>query len=266
MSTIQNLRRGDVFYADLSPIVGSEQGGVRPVVIIQNNIGNRYSPTTIVATFTSSKKKDLPTHVLIPPEEAALIGLRSSTILLEQVRTLDKSRLIKFIGHLPNALIEKVDAALSVSCALNKFSPSVSPVMHRGSIYYADLGQVVGSEQGGVRPVVIIQNDVGNFYAPTTIVATITSSQKKVLPTHVPVPVELSAITGLHESTILLEQVRTLDKTRLKARQGWLPDEVMGKVDAALNISFSIDRDPIKRVEASLLQKNENESEQETNS
>lgn len=114
------VKRGDVFYANLNPIVGSEQGGTRPVVVIQNDIGNHYSPTTIVAAITSRiKRAKLPTHVEIGVEESGLEV--DSVILLEQVRTIDKMRLKEKVSHLDDALMEKVDRALSISLGLEKF-------------------------------------------------------------------------------------------------------------------------------------------------
>lgn len=114
------VKRGDVFFADLSPVVGSEQGGTRPVLIIQNDIGNRFSPTVIIAAITAQiQKAKLPTHVEI---DAKKYGFeRDSVILLEQLRTIDKSRLTDRITHLDDALMEKVDFALEVSLGLVKF-------------------------------------------------------------------------------------------------------------------------------------------------
>lgn len=111
--------------------------------------------------------------------------------------------------------------------------------VHRGDIYYADLSPIVGSEQGGVRPVLIVQNDVGNRFSPTVIAAAITSQQTKAnLPTHI----TLNAVdSGLaRDSIVLLEQVRTLDKHRLKERMGRLDDNSMDQVDHALSISFGL--------------------------
>ena len=107
------LRKGDMYYADLSPVVGSELGGGRPVLIIQNNIGNRYSPTVIVAAITSRMEKHpLPTHVPISRK----YGLqRNSMILLEQVRTIDKSRLKEYIGHLDSRDMRAVNISLKIS-------------------------------------------------------------------------------------------------------------------------------------------------------
>ena len=103
-----NVKRGDIFYADLSPVVGSEQGGIRPVIIIQNDIGNRYSPTVIVAAITSQiNKAKLPTHVEISSEEYGLN--RDSVVLLEQIRTLDKKRLKEKIGHMTEDDMKKVN-------------------------------------------------------------------------------------------------------------------------------------------------------------
>lgn len=111
------IRRGDIYYADLSPVVGSEQGGVRPVLIVQNDIGNRHSPTVIAAAITSQiNKTRLPTHIEV---DARSYGLaRDSVILLEQIRTLDKRRLKERMGHLDSAAMYKVDQAISVSFGL----------------------------------------------------------------------------------------------------------------------------------------------------
>ena len=112
-----SVKRGDIFYADLSPVVGSEQGGVRPVLIIQNDTGNRHSPTVIAAAITSQTgKAKLPTHI----ELAAMsYGLpKDSVILLEQIRTLDKKRLREKMGHVEENVMEKVDTAIAVSFGL----------------------------------------------------------------------------------------------------------------------------------------------------
>ena len=114
------VKRGDVFFADLSPVVGSEQGGTRPVLIIQNDIGNRFSPTVIIAAITAQiQKAKLPTHVEINAKKYGFE--RDSVILLEQLRTIDKSRLTDRITQLDEALMEKVDIALAISLGLVKF-------------------------------------------------------------------------------------------------------------------------------------------------
>ena len=111
------VRRGDIYYADLSPVVGSEQGGIRPVLIVQNDVGNRYSPTVIAAAITSQTgKARLPTHIEIGPDA----GLsKSSVILLEQIRTIDKRRLKDRMGHLDDKTMQQVNDALSVSFGLS---------------------------------------------------------------------------------------------------------------------------------------------------
>lgn len=109
----------------------------------------------------------------------------------------------------------------------------------RGEIYYADLSPVVGSEQGGIRPVLIVQNDVGNKYSPTVIAAAITSQQEKSkLPTHIEVPGKDCGLSK--NSVVLLEQIRTIDKKRLKEKMGVLNEEEMGKIDTALSVSFGL--------------------------
>ena len=111
------VKRGDIYYADLRPVVGSEQGGIRPVLIVQNDVGNRHSPTVIAAAITSQTgKARLPTHI---PLSAAKCGLeKDSVVLLEQIRTIDKQRLKERMGKLDDRLMTKVDSALAVSVGL----------------------------------------------------------------------------------------------------------------------------------------------------
>ena len=111
------VKRGDIFYADLSPVVGSEQGGMRPVLIVQNDTGNKHSPTVIAAAITSQTgKARLPTHIEL---NAQSVGLsRDSVILLEQIRTIDKSRLRERMGRVDGELMERIDAAIAVSFGL----------------------------------------------------------------------------------------------------------------------------------------------------
>ena len=114
------IRRGDIYYADLRPVVGSEQGGVRPVLVIQNDAGNRHSPTVIVAAITSRMNKaKLPTHVEVSAERYGIV--KDSVILLEQVRTIDKSRLREKICHLESDIQRKIDRALLISLSLDTY-------------------------------------------------------------------------------------------------------------------------------------------------
>ena len=115
-----NVKRGELYYADLSPVVGSEQGGVRPVLIVQNDVGNKYSPTVIAAAVTSKiNKAKLPTHIELPKSDYGLV--KDSVILLEQIRTLDKRRLKERIGELNENTMHRVDRAILISLG---FEPS----------------------------------------------------------------------------------------------------------------------------------------------
>ena len=113
-----NIKRGEIYYADLSPVIGSEQGGVRPVLIIQNDVGNKYSPTVIAAAITSQRDKTkLPTHISVNADNCGLA--KDSIVLLEQVRTIDKQRLKERMGALDVNSMVMVDKALSVSFGLD---------------------------------------------------------------------------------------------------------------------------------------------------
>ncbi|MBQ3136478.1 MAG: type II toxin-antitoxin system PemK/MazF family toxin [Clostridia bacterium] len=112
-----NIKRGEIYYADLSPVIGSEQGGIRPVLIVQNDVGNKFSPTVIAAAITSQRfKTDLPTHIQVNADNCGLA--KDSIVLLEQVRTLDKKRLREKMGNLNKTDMYKIDKALSVSFGL----------------------------------------------------------------------------------------------------------------------------------------------------
>lgn len=113
-----NIKRGDIYYADLSPVIGSEQGGLRPVLIVQNDVGNKYSPTVIAAAITSKMgKAKLPTHIDVVATDAGLA--KDSVVLLEQIRTIDKKRLKEKMGHLDNTTMNSVNNAISVSFGLS---------------------------------------------------------------------------------------------------------------------------------------------------
>ena len=114
------VKRGDIYYADLSPVVGSEQGGIRPVLVIQNDIGNKYSPTVIAAAITSQiNKAKMPTHIELAAKDYGLN--KDSVLLLEQIRTIDKRRLREKIGRIDDGLMASVNNALSISFGLGGF-------------------------------------------------------------------------------------------------------------------------------------------------
>ena len=119
------IKRGDIFYADLSPVIGSEQGGLRPVLIVQNDVGNRYSPTVIAAAITSRLgKAKLPTHIDVYAERFGLV--KDSVILLEQIRTIDKTRLREKMGHIDDVLMQKVNNAITISFGLGETPAAVA--------------------------------------------------------------------------------------------------------------------------------------------
>ena len=119
------IKRGELYYADLSPVVGSEQGGIRPVLVVQNNVGNKYSPTVIAAAVTSRiDKAKLPTHIELGAEQVGLT--KDSVILLEQIRTIDKRRLKERIGMLPDNTMSKVDDALLISLGFGESTDIVN--------------------------------------------------------------------------------------------------------------------------------------------
>lgn len=112
-----DIVRGEIYYADLSPVVGSEQGGIRPVLVVQNDVGNKYSPTVIIAAITSQlTKAKLPTHIELHKEKYNLV--KDSVVLLEQIRTLDKRRLKEKIGVVDNITMQRIDIAIMISLGI----------------------------------------------------------------------------------------------------------------------------------------------------
>ena len=109
------IKRGDIFYADLNPVVGSEQGGIRPVLVVQNNVGNRHSPTIVVLPLSTAKKHYLPTHIHIRGSELT----KNSTVLAEQIRTIDRYRLKSYVGSVDFELMEKVEKAMKISIGVD---------------------------------------------------------------------------------------------------------------------------------------------------
>lgn len=154
------VKRGDIFYADLSPVIGSEQGGLRPVLIIQNDVGNKYSPTVIAAAITSRLgKAKLPTHIEVC--RGALQGAaglsKDSVVLLEQIRTLDKKRLGEKMGHLDDSVMDRVDDAITISFGLERRAVSAA----RGS---QGLHGAADTDYGELRsmPAALIGDDGGD--------------------------------------------------------------------------------------------------------
>ena len=144
-----SVKRGDIYYADLSPVVGSEQGGLRPVLIIQNDVGNRYSPTVIAAAITSRlDKTKLPTHIDIAAQKVGLA--KDSVVLLEQIRTLDKRRLKEKMGHLDESMMNDVNTAIAVSFGLDGLGANRAVASHRSNAVASAAPQEPSNTDHGV--------------------------------------------------------------------------------------------------------------------
>ncbi len=134
-NTKTEIRRGEIYLADLSPVIGSEQGGERPVLILQNDVGNRFSPTTIVAAITGREKVQMPTHVFIPCDELP----KASVVLLEQIRTIDKCRLKRYVGRTDKTVMLKIDHALAISLGINYLLEIKGEYKYEGSANQTDI-------------------------------------------------------------------------------------------------------------------------------
>lgn len=244
--------QGDVFYADLRKNTrGSEQDGVRPVVVVQNEAGNRYGNTLIVTPitsqfqtgqFTNQRKKYQSTQVLLNKNQYHFLR-EDSKIITEQIRTIDKKRVVtkQQVGHLKE--IDRLRLQQATIVSLGLVEDYEKRDILRGEIYLADLGKGIGYEFKGLVPIVIIQNNIGNKYSPTTIMVPIKLNSESKLPTHVLLSEEHNPNVNINQmGVILAEQIRTIDKTRLVSKIGQLPDYIMDKVDEAIINSLQLDR------------------------
>lgn len=161
------MKRGQVYYADLSPAIGSEQGGIRPCLIIQNNTGNLRSQTVIIAAMTTKNKNDLPTHVTVSSEDYCLDI--NTTILLEQIRTIDKSRISSFVGRLSESTMKKVDEALYISLALNKEEREVKNVDGLQIFNNENLGLKIRTMLNGDGSISVNAEDMAIGFGWTTV-------------------------------------------------------------------------------------------------
>ena len=172
-----SVRRGDIYYADLSPVVGSEQGGLRPVLIIQNDIGNRYSPTVIAAAITSRMSKTrLPTHIDIYAEDVGLA--KDSVILLEQIRTLDKRRLKEKMGHLNDRTMDTVNTAIAISFGLGnpQEDAQARAMMQRAPAYAPRTAAVAAADSPATAGVAASQSPTGTAETAQPTATATTSS------------------------------------------------------------------------------------------
>ena len=161
------MKRGQVYYADLRPVVGSEQGGIRPCLIIQNNTGNLHSPAVIIAAMTTQSKNNLPTHVAVSPEDYCLNI--NTTILLEQIRTIDKSMISSFVGRLSESTMKKVDEALYISLALNKEEREVKNVDGLQIFNNENLGLKIRKMLNGDGSISVNAEDTAIGFGWTTV-------------------------------------------------------------------------------------------------
>lgn len=220
------IRRGSAYWVRFDGDVGSEQHGMRPALVIQNDKGNRYSPTTIVVPLTTQKKSSQPTHHEFVHEE-----MGAQTACTEQVRTIDKSRIARFAFDISESDMHSIDQCMNV--AVSRLGAEWSPRIRRGSIYRCDLSGSRGSEEFGACLAVVVQNDRGNYFSPTTIVLPLLRPRGRKLPMHVAVELE-----GRHHE-VAAEQIRTVDKKRLGRYVGQMPENVMAEIEKALNVAIT---------------------------
>ncbi|WP_088362479.1 type II toxin-antitoxin system PemK/MazF family toxin [Bacillus cereus] len=230
-----NYVKGQIIWVDFDldrNCVGSEQKGERPAVVVQNDFGNRASTTTLIVPLTSNFKTEIPTHVNISSKELGKNRV-DSIALCEQVRVISKERIIQVERTiLSKEVMKEIDDALLISFGVG--TPRIPQVV------WVELNGM-GNEQKGNRPAIVIQNDVGNKYSTTLIVAPLQLKKKKRLPTHVEIPGNLISPT-FKDSIALLEQVRVVDKERVTGvvQNTDLTEEFYKNIEEALLVSFGI--------------------------
>lgn len=216
-----------------------EQRGTRPAIIVQNDIGNKFSTTTLVVPLTSSKTKSkLPVHVEIRKEEFKNTKLQDSTALCEQVRVIDRKR-ITYVEKckLSNEIMEEIHQALLISFGFGEEKKE-------SKIVYIRLENGMGSEQRSNRPMpaIVVQNEKGNKYSPTLIVAPFGFAKRKKLPTQVLIPG--NEVGGQFSDCVaMLEQVRVIDKSRVveELDEAHLSKKILNEIEKALLVSFGIE-------------------------
>ena len=225
------IKRGEIYMCNLSgKTYGSEQNN-GPGIIIQNNVGNNFSRTTIILMCTSREKKYISTHYKFNFIETDYIAMA------EQIRTVDKTRLTQYLGRLSPEEMEEIDKILEISLALNDKESKIRRNLldiRKGQVYLCDLSGNRGSEQGNKRPVIVVQNDVGNKFSGTTIVLSCTTKHKKFLPTHYNF-----RFKGV-DNIVLGEQIRTVSKDRFIHYMGELTPKEIEEVNKILNISLDL--------------------------
>lgn len=258
-TSFDGFHQGFVYYADLRKNVrGSEQDGIRPMVVLQNDKGNKYGNTLIVAPITKEykdrhskcKKKRLCTQVSLHAEDYDFLH-DDSKVITEQIRTIDKKRVVSSekIGYVNEKDYKKIQSSTIISLGLVESFTTDSCEFKRGDIYLANLGEGIGREFKGFVPVVIIQNNKGNEYSPTVIIVPINLKSEAKLPTHVMLDEGNDPYVNINQKcTILAEQITTIDKERLISKIGHLSDEKMKEVNAAIIRSLAIDKKLIYRM------------------
>lgn len=244
--------RNNIYHVDLGDNnYGSEQKGMRPCVVVQNNTGNFHSPNLIVVPMTSLSRDGVvrnlkTTQTVLKKCDYPLLS-SDSILLTEQIRTISKDRVKvhnSYCGSmtLKQSDISQLNEVLKVSLGLKRVKFKIEDEnVCRGDVFFADLGKGIGFEAQEITPVVIIQNDIGNFYSTTTIVVPISIREKtKQLPTQVRIGKNIPGLNLLRSGFVQTEHIRTINKDRLLAKIGKVPSNIMEDIDVSLSISVGL--------------------------
>lgn len=247
------MKRGQVYYADLRPVVGSEQGGIRPCLIIQNDTGNTHSPTVIVATMTTQKKNDLPTHIAVSPEDCCLDI--NTTILLEQLRTIDKRRLQDFVGRLSDNTMQKVDEALHISLALNKERKEETELNELQIFQNEEFGQVRTVDVDG--RMYFVANDVAKALGYVETAKAVRTHCKGVSEVDIPTNGGVQKVKVIPEGDIY----RLIIKSQLPSAnkfERWIFDEVIPQIRQTGGYQKKLSPQEMMRIQLGMIDDHEN--------
>lgn len=242
---LKDIRRGQVVRINLGKNKGSVQSGIKNAVVVQNDVGNKYSTTIIIAPISFNSSKIVKTHSFLKKDNYEFLN-DDCKILTEQLIVVSKSQVIEVLGFLNNAdmmdVTEKIIISLDINKEYNKLIIDAEAIYSRGKVIIADLGNNIGSVQSGIRPVLIIQNNVGNYYSPNLIVIPFTSSlSKKKIPTHF--NLLKNKYNFLTDDSLLLgEQVFTISKEQVKKVLGSVDELDMKEIDKKMIISLTLNQ------------------------
>ena len=242
LNQVRQVRRGELYLCGFGRPFGTEPGEEKYAIVVQNDISNKFSPTTLVVPCTTSPAEPCPTHTFITFGIDSNTSLEVYTVRAEKLRVVDKRRLSECIDQLSPDSMEKVDQVLKTALCLGH-----TEEVRRGQLYLCDFGDPFGAEQGFLRYAIVVQNSIGDPHSQTTVVVPCTTRAKKDLPTHFTTTFCDQNVVDYNErrisdkpNTILAEQARVVNKKRLVKYLGKLSPALLSQIDRVLKIALGL--------------------------